>query len=95
MAQAPSDGPPSIPGTNLIVAPYSADIDLSLTGSVLYTELTSSHPQMANISSFIRSQTHRYFSGTRMMVAGWDRVAKSSGDPVSERTYDMASRTSG
>ena len=83
----------SIPGTNFIVAPYAAVTDLSLAGTVTYTQFTSNdYLQMSHISKFIRSKTGRYFSGNRMMVAEWDGVAKSGGVSVS-LAYSILSLT--
>ena len=58
-----------------VVAPFAADIDTTRTGSVIYTQFTTSDSsQMFRVSSFIRSQTGNSFYGTRMMVAEWNGV---------------------
>ena len=75
---------PEIPGTRPIVAPYAADIDPSLAGTVQYTQFTSTnYTQMSRVSSFIQNQTDNSFYGTRMMVVEWDGVAKYHGFSVS------------
>ena len=66
-----------------IVAPFAADIDTSRTGSVIYTEFTTSDSQMNTVSSFIRSETGNSFYGTKMMVAEWNGVPKYEGSIVS------------
>ena len=69
----------NFPGSSLysVVAPFGADIDTTSTGSVKYTQFTTSDSfQMSRVSSFIRSQTGHSFYGTRMMVAEWNGVPK-------------------
>ena len=66
-----------------VVAPFAADIDTTSTGSVKYTQFTTSDPQMSRVSSFIRSKTGNSFNGTRMMVAEWNGVPKYEGSIVS------------
>ena len=70
--------------TNSIVAPYAADIDTSVTGTVRYTEFMSNRFNLLDVSNFIEEETGVTFEGTRMMVAEWDGVAQYNGDPVSE-----------
>ena len=68
----------NIPGPDgySVIAPFAADIDTTSTGSVKYTQFTTSDSsQMDRVSSFIQSQTNGdYFSGTKMMVAEWESV---------------------
>ena len=67
-----------------VVAPFAADIDITSTGSVKYTQFTTSNSsQMNRVSSFIRSQTGDGFYGTRMMVAEWNDVPEYQGSIVS------------
>ena len=67
-----------------VVAPFAADIDTTRTGSVKYTEFTTSDSsQMDAVSSFIQFQTGDSFNGTRMMVAEWNGVPKYEGSIVS------------
>ena len=78
--------PGDIPGSSSysVVAPFAADIDTSRTGSVKYTQFTTSdYTQMSRVSSFIQSQTGNSFSGTRMMVAEWNGVPKYQRSTVS------------
>ena len=74
-----------IPGasSNLLVAPFAADIDITSRGSVKYTQFTTSDSQMNTVSSFIRSETGNSFYGTRMMVAEWNGVPEDHGSIVS------------
>ena len=63
------------PSSYSVVAPFAADIDITRTGSVKYTQFTTSDSSQINrVSSFIRFQTGDSFSGTRMMVAEWNVV---------------------
>ena len=71
------------PSSNLLVAPFAADIDTTRRGSVKYTQFTTSDSQMNTVSSFIRSETGNSFYGTRMMVAEWNGVPKYQGSIVS------------
>ena len=73
---------PTIPKTNNIVSPYGAHIDTSLAGRVRYMPFTSNNSQLTRVSTFIESQTGFSFSGTTMMVAEWDHVAKYGGPSV-------------
>ena len=84
MGERVSTSSPEIPGTRPIVAPYAADIDPRIAGTVRYTQFTTTdYSQMSRVSSFIRDQTYNSFYGTRMMVAEWDGVAEYSGSYVS------------
>ena len=72
------------PTSYSVVAPFAADIDTTRTGSVKYTQFTTSDSsQMDIVSSFIRSQTGNSFYGTRMMVAEWNGVPEYEGSIVS------------
>ena len=67
-----------------VVAPFAADMDTTGTGSVKYTQFTTSDSsQMSRVSTFIRFKTGNSFSGTRMMVAEWNGVPKYEGSVVS------------
>ena len=78
-----STSSPEIPGTSPIVAPYAANINPEIAGTVRYTQFTTTDFQMSRVSSFIQSQAGNSFYGTRMMVAEWDSVAEHSGLSVS------------
>ena len=78
----PSTSPPTIPGSTNIVSPYGADIDTGIAGTVRYTGFLTNHPEINTISYFISIKKRLYFTGTRMMVAEWDGVAKSGGTSV-------------
>ena len=69
-----------IPGpSSYSLAPFAADIDTNVTGSVKYTQfIMYAFTQMNTVSSFIRSKTGNSFSGTRMMVAEWYNVLSPS-----------------
>lgn len=84
MQAVPDSDSPDIPDTNDIVAPYAADIDPSIAGTVRYTQFSSSSSsQISTVSRFIRSQLSNSFYGTEMMVAQWYGVAEYSGSSVS------------
>ena len=84
MGERVSTSSPEIPGTRPIVAPYAANINPEISGTVRYTEFTSTDStQMSRVSSFIQGQADNSFYGTRMMVAEWDGVAEYSGSSVS------------
>ena len=83
MGALPSTSPPTIPGSTNVVSPYGADIDTGIAGIVRYTEFLTNHPEISNVSYFISTKIRVPFSGTRMMVAEWDGVAKSGGTSVS------------
>ena len=80
---------PTIPETDSIVAPYGADINSDIAGVVRYTIFTNDSSQLNTVSSFIRSETNSFFSGTRMMIAEWHCVAEFGGTPVSLFLYHL------
>ena len=74
------------PSSCSVVAPYGADINTQIAGSVQYTDFytySSSGSAMSTVSSFIRDETGDYFYGNRMMVAEWNGVAEYDGSSVS------------
>ena len=76
----------SFPSSCSVVAPYAADINTQIAGSVRYTDFytySSSGSAMSTVSRFIRDETGDYFYGNRMMVAEWNGVAKYNGISVS------------
>ena len=84
MGERVSTSSPEIPGTSPIVAPYAANINPEIAGTVRYTQFsTTDYTQMSRVSNFIQDQTDNSFYGTRMMVTEWDRVAKFGGSSVS------------
>ena len=82
-----------IPCTNLenvdscsLVAPYLADIDIGIAGTVRYTDFdtySSSGSSMTTVSRFIRDETGDIFYGTKMMVAEWNGVPEAGRSSVS------------
>ena len=81
---------PNIPGTSNIVSPYGDDIDTRMTGSVRYTQFTTTDSQISTVSGFIRSQTSAgSFFGARMMVAEWNSVPVYSRNSVSMLDYSI------
>ena len=82
MGSRPSRSLPTIPGSSNVVSPYGADI-VTRVGTIRYTGFLTSHPEMRNVSDFINTKIGGYFTGTRMMVAEWDRVAKYGSKSVS------------
>ena len=85
---------PAIPKTNNIASPYGAHIDTSLAGRVRYMPFTSNNSQLTRVNTFIESQTGFLFSGTTMMVAEWDHVAKYGGSSVRSISSIMISNNS-
>jgi hypothetical protein len=69
-----------------VVAPYGADSNTEIAGTVQYTDFytyTSTGHSMTTVSRFIRDETGDYFYGNRMMVAEWNGVAEYGGSYVS------------
>ena len=69
---------------NYLVAPFGADIDISIYGSISYevhsTSAGSSSIALLNrVSTFISNQQNTQFSGNWMLVATWNRVPAFSG----------------
>ena len=89
LGDAPDITPEKIPSsTNYIVAPFAANVDITYTGSVLYTDFnaySSSSSAMNNVNAFIQSRSYWYerFSGDRMMVAEWRQVPQRNQNSVS------------
>ena len=82
MGVLPSTSPPTIPGSTNVVSPYGADIDTGIAGTVRYTGFLTNHPEINNVNYFISTKKTLFFTGTRMMVAEWDGVAKAGGTSV-------------
>ena len=81
MGETPCEDPLSFPSFCPVVAPYAADIDLDIGGTVRYTDFdaySSSGSSMTRVSRFIQDETGDSFYGTRMMVAEWNGVSKYS-----------------
>ena len=74
---------PAIPGDVNVLAPYASDIDITLGGSVRFTNFISSSAEINAVSSSVRSQTNNSFIGERLLVAEWRHVPGRDGDPVS------------
>ena len=75
-----------------VVAPYGANSNTEIAGSVRYTDFdtytyfdtySSSDSSMTTVSRFIRDETGDNFYGSRMMVAEWNGVAEYGGSSVS------------
>ena len=66
-----------------VIAPFAADITISMTGSVKYTQFTSDESQLNAVNSFIQSETESNFQGTRILVAEWNSVPQWNRLPVS------------
>ena len=71
----------------MIVAPFGADIDTYITGSVRYTSsfgILESYSIKRDVSNFIRANTlDDFFLAENMIVAEWDYVAPKGGSRVS------------
>ena len=69
-----------------VVAPYGANSNTEIAGSVRYTDFdtySSNDSAMTTVSSFIRNETGDNFYGSKMMVAEWNGVAEYRGYTVS------------
>ena len=77
------DDSPTIEDTVYIVAPYAADIDTEVSGTVYYTDrpITTEY-RLGRVSRFVESQTNESFSGTKMVIAHWQDVSLHFRDPV-------------
>ena len=69
---------------NYLVAPFWADIDISIHGSISYevhsTSAGSSSIALLNrVSTFISNQQNTQFSGNWMLVATWSQVSQVGG----------------
>ena len=72
---------------NYLVAPFWADIDISIHGSISYevhnTSAGSSSIALLNrVSTFISNQQNTQFSGNWMLVASWSQVSAYSGSSL-------------
>ena len=84
---------PNFPISNnaMIVAPFGADIDTSVTGEVRYADISqfgvlNSYDVMRDMSDFIIANTlDDFFRGKDMMVAEWDFVVPLGGPRVSSK----------
>ena len=74
---------PTIPGDVNIIAPFAADADPSVGGSVEFTSYLINHPGAQTVSSFIRSRTNSSFFGRAMLVTEWRQVPEHGRDRVS------------
>ena len=86
MGETPCVDALTFPSSCLVVAPYGADINTDLAGTVRYTDFdtySSSGSSMTSVSRFIRDETGDSFYGTKMMVAEWNGVAEYGGYFVS------------
>ena len=90
MGEIPCTNAYSSPTSCSLVAPYVANINTEIAGTVQYTDFdtyTSTGYSMSTVSSFIRDETGDYFYGNRMMVAEWNGVAEYNGSSVSVKHY--------
>ena len=73
----------------MIVAPYGADIDTTISGTVRYadfSQFTWPNTHTTEVTNFIRANTlDDYFLAHSMMVAEWDIVSRRNGNHVSLR----------
>ena len=83
MGLTPTANAQSVAGANSIIAPYGADIDTQVAGSVKYTHFYSDYSDLDDVSDFIEDEMNVDFNGEKMMVAEWNNVAEYNGDPVS------------
>ena len=84
MGLTPTANAQNVEGSYSIVAPYGADIDTSIRGTVAYTKFRSPVTELGTVSEFIETQLGVEFRGTTMMVVKWDDVAQYGGSEVSK-----------
>ena len=86
MGEPSCSSPLSSSSSCSVVAPYGADSNTEIAGSVRYTDFdtySSTGSAMTTVSGFIRYMAFDGFYGNRMMVAEWNGVAKYCGSSVS------------
>ena len=86
MGEPPCSNSLSSSSSCSVVAPYSANINTEIAGTVRYTDFDTysySDSSMTTVSSFIQDQTGDYFEGYSMMVAEWNGVSRFNGISVS------------
>ena len=83
MGLTPTANAQNVEGANSVVAPYGADIDTRVGGTVSYTRFHAPLQELRAVSEFIEAQMDVDFLGTKMMVALWDDVAQYHGRAVS------------
>ena len=75
-----------LPNSSSIVAPFAADIDTTLAGSVRYTDFSSAYnSHIIAVTSFVNAEIDNeyVFSAASMMVVEWNTVPKDSQSTVS------------
>ena len=90
MGETPCSTEPSFPSSCSIVAPYAADVNTEIAGTVHYTDFdtySSTALSMTTVSSFIRNETGDNFYGIAMMVAEWNGVSQYNGNSVGSFYY--------
>ena len=86
MGETPCSNSLSSSSSCSVVAPYGADSNTEVAGTVRYTDFDaylSSGSSKSTVSSFIQNMTGDNFYGTRMMVAEWNGVSQFNGISVS------------
>ena len=82
MGLTPTANAQNVEGALSVVAPYGADIDTRVGGTVSYTRFHAPQ-ELRVVSEFVEAQMDVDFLGTKMMVALWDNVAQYKGRAVS------------
>ena len=95
MGETPCSTAPSFPSSCSIVAPYAANVNTEIAGTVKYTDFdtySSTGLSMTTVSSFIRNETGDSFYGTKMMVAEWNGVSQYNGNSVGSLCYSQVTK---
>ena len=74
----------NLPGSDNVVAPFGADTNTVISGTVQYTSFAR-YPRgevLRDVSAFIASETGESFEGKKMMLASWRKVSEHEGDSV-------------
>ena len=87
MGETPCVNSLSFPNSCSVVAPYGADINTDIAGTVSITDFDF-HNSITSVNGFIRNETGDIFFGTQMMVAEWSSVSKYNGYSVSLIGHD-------
>ncbi|CAI8021029.1 Nidogen-1 [Geodia barretti] len=86
MGLTPTANAQNVEGALSVVAPYGADIDTRVGGTVSYTRFHAPQ-ELRVVSEFVEAQMDVDFLGTKMMVALWDNVAQYKGRASVNSTF--------
>jgi hypothetical protein len=94
MGLTPTANAQNVEGALSVVAPYGADIDTRVGGTVSYTRFHAPQ-ELRVVSEFVEAQMDVDFLGTKMMVALWDNVAQYKGRASVNSTFQAVLITDG